>query len=74
MRKRFADGPPELWQAYMKLLLEKAEIDGVETRLTGSKVLLAKFAETGGAFSVPEVLTYVREWRPREESNLRPTV
>ena len=31
--------------------------------MTGSKVLLAKFAETGGAFSVPEVLTYVREWR-----------
>jgi DNA invertase Pin-like site-specific DNA recombinase len=63
MRKRFAEGPPELRQAYMKLLLEKAEVDGVETRLTGSKVLLAKFAETGGAFSVPEVLTYVREWR-----------
>jgi site-specific DNA recombinase len=70
MRKRFADGSPELRQAYMKLLLEKAEVDGVETRLTGSKVLLAKFAETGGAFSVPEVLTYVREWRPQEESNL----
>jgi hypothetical protein len=50
-------------------LLEKAEIDGAETRLTGSKVLLAKFAETGGAFSVPEVLTYVREWRPHGDSN-----
>ena len=47
----------------MKLFLEKAEIDGAETRLTGSKVLLAKFARTGGVFSVPEVLTYVREWR-----------
>jgi site-specific DNA recombinase len=74
MRKRLAEGPPELRQAYMKLFLEKAEIDGAETRLTGSKVLLAKFARTGGVFSVPEVLTYVREWRPREESNLRPAV
>lgn len=74
MRKRFADGPPELRQAYMRLFLEKAEIDGAEARLTGSKALLAKFVETGGVFSVPEVLTYVREWRPREDSNLRPTV
>jgi len=47
MRKRLAEGPPELRQAYMKLFLEKAEIDGAETRLTGSKVLLAKFARTG---------------------------
>jgi hypothetical protein len=69
MRKRFADGPPELRQAYMKLLLEKAEIDGVETRLTGSNALLAKFAETGGAFSVPEVLTYVREWRAASDED-----
>ena len=69
MRKRLADGPPELRQAYMKLFLEKAEIDGAETRLTGSKVLLAKFARTGGVFSVPEVLTYVREWRSLGDSN-----
>jgi hypothetical protein len=39
------------------------EVDRAETRLTGSKVLLAKFAETGGVLSVPEVLIYVREWR-----------
>jgi hypothetical protein len=53
----------ELRQAYMKLLLEKVELDGKNIRLVGSKELLARYVETGGAFTAPAVLTYAQEWR-----------
>jgi len=69
MRRRLAEGPPELRQAYMKLFLEKAELDGDRIKVCGSKALLAKFVETGGAFNAPAVLAYVREWRARRDSN-----
>jgi site-specific DNA recombinase len=74
MKQRFVEGPPELRQAYMRLFLDKAELDGDRVMVRGSKALLTKFADAGGSFSVPQVLTYARSWRPREDSNLRPTV
>ena len=44
MRKRLAEGPPELRQAYMKLLLEGVTVGHHEVRLEGSPAVLEKLA------------------------------
>ena len=72
--RRLAEGPPELRQAYMKLLLEAVTVDHHSFRLEGSPAILEKLASRGPSKSSPEVLSFVREWCPREDSNLRPPV
>ncbi len=74
MRRRLAEGPPNLRQAYMKLLLDNVTFDHHSVRLEGSPIVLEKLASRGPSNSSPEVLSFVREWRPREDSNLRPPV
>jgi site-specific DNA recombinase len=74
MRRRLAEGPPELRQSYMKLLLDTVTVDHHSVRLEGSPAILEKLASRGPSKSSPEVLSFVREWRPREDSNLRPPV
>lgn len=71
--KRIA-GPPELRQAYMRLLPDAVTVDHHSVRLEGSPAILEKLASRGLSKSSPEVLSFVREWRPREDSNLRPPV
>ncbi len=74
MRRRLAEGPPDLRQAYMRLLLDTVTVDHHSIRLDGSPAILEKLASRGLSKSSPEVLSFVREWRPREDSNLRPPV
>ncbi len=66
---------PDLRQAYMKLLPDTATIDHHGIRREGSPAVLERLASRGPqSKSSPEVLSLVREWRPREDSNLRPPV
>jgi len=51
-----ADGPPELRQAYMKLLLEGVTVSHHEVRLEGSPAILEKLAQNGASMSCAEVL------------------
>lgn len=74
MRKRLAEGPADLRQAYMRLLLDNVTVDHDSVRLEGSPAILERLASRGLSKSSPEVLSFVREWRPREDSNLRPPV
>ena len=74
MRKRLAEGPQELGQAYMKLLLEGVTVSHHEVRLEGSPAILEKLAQNGASKSCAEVLSFAQGWRPREDSNLRPPV
>jgi site-specific DNA recombinase len=74
MRKRLAEGPQELRQAYMRLLLEAVTIDHHSVRLEGSPAVLEKLARNGPSKSCAEVLSFAQGWRPREDSNLRPPV
>jgi hypothetical protein len=62
MRRRLAEGPPELRQAYMRLLLEAVTVDH-HTVMEGSPAVLEKLASRGLSKSSPEVLSFVREWR-----------
>ena len=74
MKKRLADGPPELRQAYMRLILDAVTVDHHSVRLAGPPIILEKLAQTGASSALPEVLSFAQEWRPREDSNLRPPV
>jgi len=69
MRRRLAEGPPELRQAYMKLLLDTVTVDHHSIRLDGSPAILEKLASRGLSKSSPEVLSFVREWRASGDSN-----
>jgi hypothetical protein len=47
MRERIRGGPPDLRQAYMRLLLSRIEIDRAEIRVRGSKTALERLAARG---------------------------
>ena len=58
MRRRLAEGPPELRQAYISLILSRVVVDRSEVRLEGSKAILDRIAQTGASDSLPEVLSF----------------
>ena len=66
---QLAEVPPELRQAYMRLILDSVTIDHHDVRLEGPLVVLEKLSQTGASKSLPEVLSFAREWRAREDSN-----
>jgi site-specific DNA recombinase len=71
LARQLASDSPELRQAYVRLLLEEVRVTGSEIRIAGSKAILARTAARGGETSdTPEVLSFVREWRTRHDSNV----
>jgi hypothetical protein len=74
MRRRSADGPPELRQAYMRFPLDRDTVDHHSVCLERSPAILEKLSNRGLPNSSPEVLSFVQEWCPGEDSNLRPPV
>ena len=62
-RQRLADGPPELRQAYMKVIFNRVVVDREEIRLEGAKAVLEQRTETGASDSLPEVLSFAQGWR-----------
>jgi len=64
MRKRLAEGPPELRQAYMRLLLVSVTVDRQTVRLEGSPAVVERLAQTGVSDLCPDVLYLVQGWRP----------
>lgn len=67
MRKRLAEGPQVLRQAYMRRLLEAVTIDHHSVGLEGSPAVLETLARYGTSKSCAEVLSSAQGWRPREE-------
>ena len=72
LRDKLHHGPPDLRQAYARLLLSEVRVNDREIRISGSKAVLARSAAGGVAKTTPAVLSFVREWRARQDSNLRP--
>jgi len=70
LREKLHKGPPDLRQAYARLLLNEVRVDDREIRISGSKAVLARSAAGGVARTTPAVLSFVREWRTRQDSNL----
>jgi DNA invertase Pin-like site-specific DNA recombinase len=72
LRDKLYEGPPEFRQAYARLLMNEVRVTDDEIRISGSKSVLAKCAADGVAETAPKVLSFVREWRARQDSNLWP--
>jgi site-specific DNA recombinase len=69
MRERLRSGPPELRQAYMRLLLKSVEVGPDEIRLSGSNTILERLAAQGASSNAPEVISFALKWRPLRDSN-----
>ena len=69
MRKRLAEGPQELRQAYMRLILSTVTVGQHNVRLEGSPAVLEDLARKGASKSLPEVLSFAQGWRPQGDSN-----
>src|SRR5690606_14956963 len=55
-------GPPDLRQAYARLVLSEVRVNDQEICIRGSKAVLARSAAEGLAETTPAVLSFVREW------------
>ena len=64
LREKLYSGPPDLRQAYARLLLNEVRVDDREIRISGSKAVLARTAAGGVAKTTPAVLSFVA--LPRE--------
>ena len=70
-KTRLAKGAPEFKKTYLRLFIDRVEVDipNKEIRLSGPKsAVLGAFA-AGKAGDPDRVLTSVQEWRPRRDSN-----
>jgi site-specific DNA recombinase len=72
LRDKLYEGSSEFRQAYARLLMDEVRVTDDEIRISGAKSVLAKCAADGVADTAPKVLSFVREWRARQDSNLWP--
>ena len=72
MREAFQTGATEFRRAYVRMFVHRVVVSRREIRISGPKAALAKAATSGVPPPGPEVLSFVREWRPRRDSNSRP--
>jgi site-specific DNA recombinase len=70
LRDRLYGESPELRQEYARLVMEEVRVSEREIRISGSKAVLARVASEGVEKASPAVLSFVREWRARKDSNL----
>ncbi len=73
LKERFADPTSGLGKAYLRLLVDEIRLDGNELVVTGSHRRLADAIGFMEKRKLGEVPSYVNEWRPEDESNVRPT-
>ena len=72
LRDKLYNGPPEFRQAYARLIMEEVSVTDEEIFISGSTEVLAQAASEGMGVPTPAVLSFVQEWRTREDSNLWP--
>lgn len=63
LRDKLHHGPPEIRQAYARMLMKEVRVTDEEIRISGSTAILARAASDGMETSTPAVLSSVREWR-----------
>ena len=70
LRDRLLNGEAEFRQAYARLVMREVAVTTDEIRISGSKTVLAHAISKGAEDTPPAVLSFVREWRTRQDSNL----
>jgi site-specific DNA recombinase len=69
MREALKAGPPEFRRAYIRMFVQRIVVSRREVRICGPKRALAKAAAVDVPGPPPEVLSFVRGWRPVRDSN-----
>ena len=70
LKDKLHNGAPELRQAYARLMMDEVSVKHDEIRISGSKTVLARCASEDIGETTPAVLSFVRKWRARKDSNL----
>ncbi|HEY4199317.1 MAG TPA: hypothetical protein VGM83_02040 [Devosiaceae bacterium] len=69
LRDKLDHGPDELRQAYARLMMREVSVTNSEIRISGSKAVIAKAIASAPEGTPPAVLSFVREWCTRRDSN-----
>ena len=72
MRERLTTGEITFRRTQLASILDRIEIDEHAIRIVGRKDILEQAVIAGGP-AMPAVRRFVPSWRPRQDSNLRPT-
>ncbi len=70
MRETLRNGDPQFKKAYIRLFVERIEVDDGEIRISGTKDALARGLDAKPPKDLAQVRTFEREWRTRQDSNL----
>jgi site-specific DNA recombinase len=73
LRTRLLDTTSGFPKAYLNLLVDEIRLDGNKLRIQGSYRALARAVSLAKDGKLGEVPSFVPEWRPEDESNVRPT-
>ena len=69
MRDRLRSGDSKFRKTYLRLFVERIEVDDGEVRICGSKDALEKGVSEAASLQKGVVPSFVQEWRPLRESN-----
>jgi hypothetical protein len=69
LKDKLRNGPPDLKQAYARLVLREVSVRDKEIRISGSKAILARAASRGLDKTAPAVLSFVQEWRAGDDED-----
>jgi site-specific DNA recombinase len=70
LRDKLFGPEPDVRQAYARLVMSEVKVTKEEVRISGSNATLARAASHGTEIPAPAVLSFVREWRTRHDSNV----
>ncbi len=74
MREKLLSADLPTRQRYVRLFVERIDVDDTEVRLSGRNDRLEAGLRSGHDDAAEPVPSFVRKWRPRRDSNTRPTV
>jgi hypothetical protein len=69
LRDSLHHGPPEVRQAYARLVMDEVRVSDEEIRIGGSKAALARYTACDETPVAPAVLSFVQEWLSEQEPN-----
>ena len=70
LKDKLFNGTPELRQSYARLMMQEVRVTHDLIHISGSKSVLARCAAESAGETTPAVLSFVRNWRTRQDSNL----
>lgn len=70
LKEKLEAGPVEFRRSYARLIMNEVAVTDREIRISGSKEALARYTGQAENSDSPKVLSFIREWRTRQDSNL----